>query len=81
MGEASKDNNNSLCFEILLDKPDQLFKSGLLMRDIGVYVRWSMALKGSIANPNGKILFELYMCIILTWIIHNFRLIDNNMIP
>lgn len=51
------------------------------MRGVGVYDRWSMALKWSLANPDGKILFELYMCIILTWIIHNFRLVDNNVIP
>lgn len=81
MWEASKDNSNRLCFESLLDKYYQLLKSRILMRGVGVYVRWSMALKGSIANTDGKILFELYMCIILTWIIHNFRLVDNNVIP
>jgi hypothetical protein len=44
-----------------LKNPHQELKRGLLIVAVEVFLGWSMALRGSIASPDGKISFKLYM--------------------
>lgn len=63
-------------FGSLLENPDQQFKRGLLIY-VGVFIRRSMALGGSIVSPNGKICMFIWQ---LTCIFDIFRKLINSMI-
>lgn len=66
-----KGNNNSLYYiRSLLDDPDQ-FKGGLLVLDVGVFVRWSLHLGGSIVSLNGKFSSKLCMYVYVQSYVHH----------
>lgn len=46
-----------------LDNPDQQFKRRLVMPGVGIFVRWSLALEGSIGSLDKRISFKLHIYI------------------
>lgn len=50
-----------LYFGKLLDNPGPQFKIGLLMPGIEIFVRWSLALDGTIVTLDETFSFQLYM--------------------
>ena len=43
-----------MCFGSLFDSPGQQLKRELLMSGVGAFVRWSLALGGSVVGRNEK---------------------------
>jgi hypothetical protein len=53
-----------------LDNSDEQLKRELLAPDVGVLVRWSLALAGSMFNTEKEILFQLYIYIYISTYIY-----------